>query len=187
MSKDDHRDQAVPSNRVSSLISRSFQWVFNKHQELLNFLWWDEVGRYDEKISRRLQHEAMLRGVNQSSAGIQVIENIEGKATALLQHISIMIALTSALLLLEDSGIVLTTVLALELLGYIWAALAALRCLLQVSTNDLYGLNARETEEVFELEAFKRELIFRHAHQCLVVLTVIFAFIFFAHLILGLV
>jgi hypothetical protein len=157
------------------------QRVFDLFQTRLNFLWRDENAPSTEEFSDRLAKEASLRQIEPQSAGIIYVEQIEAKATALLQHISMMIALTGIYFVFSNGSFVFTLLLTLEIVGYIWAALCCLRCLLQIATLQWKDFDAEGLRSAYELEAFKRELIYRHAMQVLVLLTIALAVIVVLH------
>lgn len=124
-----------------------------------------------------MDREALLLGIKRSEAVVRYVASIEGKATALLQHVSVMLALTIFYLAYSDGSGLLNFILVVEIVGYLWAALACLRCLLQVSTTEWMREErlARGLQTAYELEGMKREVIYRHAMQVLVALTIVLA------------
>lgn len=131
-----------------------------------------------------MQREADLRDVPISKIYTDYVSQIEVKAASLLQHISVMLALTSIYFATADAGLALRVFLTFEILAYLWAALACLRCLLQISTVQwMRGeeITIQEFDQAYSLEGLKREVIYRHAMQLLVVLTIMLAVAIVVH------
>lgn len=165
-------------NNISGPIEQKLlQAVFDWYNARLNFLWTYFDAPSEEEFATRMRREAEFRGVSQESAIVGYVAAIEAKSTSLLQHISVMLALTVFYFATIENSTALRLVLAFEILGYLWTALACLRCLLQISTTEwmrdekLVGA----FDEAFLLEGIKREVIYRHATQVLVFLTLILA------------
>lgn len=165
--------------RDESLLQRVYSYI----QRAFNFLWGDPKSSIENKdFESRLRQEARLRGLSFEAATLDYVKAIEFRAAALLQHISLMIALTGVYFLSAGGATALRVLLTVEIIGYLWAALCCLRCLLQVSTRQWAGYSDEAFRSVYELEGMKRELIYRHAFQVLVILTVGLVGIVVAHL-----
>lgn len=165
-------------------VLRLLQDNFDRFQYCLNFLWLNDDAPNARQFSERLNVEAKLRNESPSQAAAGYVEKIEGRASGLLQHVSLMIALTGVYFALSEDNIVLMIVLAAEIVGYLWAALCCLRCLLQISTSQWAGFDADAFRQAYELEGLKRELIYRHALQVLVFLTMMLVVIVALHALL---
>ncbi|QFT95959.1 hypothetical protein FIU85_01455 [Roseovarius sp. THAF8] len=162
-------------------VIRILQNVFDSFQQRLNFLWFDSGAPNGEDFDKRLKNEAELREESLSQATVGYVEKIEGRAAGLLQHVSLMIALTGVYFAMNEDNLLLMIVLAAEIIGYLWAALCCLRCLLQISTSQWAGFDADKFRNAYELEGLKRELIYRHALQVLVLLTIMLVIIVALH------
>lgn len=156
---------------------RALQWIFDWHQERLVFLWCYFDAPSSDDFALRMEKEAELLGIKRGEAVVRYVSAIEIRATALLQHISVMLALTIFYLAYSEGSKLLNFVLLIEVVGYLWAALACLRCLLQVSSAEWMRnkMLVNELVAAYELEALKREVIYRHAMQVLVALTLVLA------------
>lgn len=156
---------------AGNIIVVLLQRVFDRFQRTLNFLWSYEGLFSFEEFSNRMKEEASLRKLSYDQMVIGYVENIESKSEALLTHVSVMIALTGVYFAFSEHSFLLAMLLGAEIVGYIWAALCCLRCLMQLSTVDFLQHPEGTWIEGIELEGFKRELIYRHALQILVFFT----------------
>jgi len=159
--------------------SKSYlQKFFDLFQRSFNFLWHNQNTKIEiHDLQNRLEREAAIRKITIGEASFDYIQGIEHRAGALLQHVSLMIALTTVYFVFSEDIFVINTILSLEIIGYLWAALCCLRCILHVSTNDIKDFNDENIVFAYQIEGMKRELILRHALQVLVILTVILGII----------
>ena len=149
------------------------QTVFDRFQSTLNFLWLYESLFSHEEFVKRMHEEASLRDISYEQMVIKYVDRLDAPAEALLTHVSVMIALTGTYFVFSEHTLILTTLLGVEIVGYIWAALCCLRCLMQLGTRDYTQHPEGTWIEGILLEGFKRELIYRHSLQVLVFFTLL--------------
>ncbi len=144
----------------------------------------------DERLARSSKRDQRSK----LAIAWSILSRLESKASAYLQHISMMIAAIGLLL----AGFAETTlemmILVLELIGYLVLALGCIRCLYHVPGLEMSGfqphragetfLNKRE-EVIYVSEVAFREGVITFCTKWLWRLTIAFGVTVFGHIVIG--
>lgn len=179
--------EAIIINRNSKekegIFKNILKIIYDKYNTMLVFVYSDPNAKGFDEITKRINHDSRINGIDKNKSLMNYINSIENKSTALLQHISVMLALSIFLFsITQKQDLFMRSILIIEVFGYIWAALCCLRCLLQIRSSDISDYHdeyedLEELQSTYLIEAFKREYLYRHAMQVLVALTLLLSIV----------
>ena len=98
------------------------------------FFWYEATPDEIERVARALG-ERTSDSTPFGNRVEQAMARTETQAATLLTHVSVMIAVTGIFLAVEENGSAYRLILSLELTGYLFLAMLALRCLLRCETS----------------------------------------------------
>ena len=137
--------------------------------------------------------EILNRRINATNLGrkhgetlFSQIENVESKAGVLLTHISMMIAITGLMLAVGGKNACFETIIALELVAYLFLALFCIRAQYNFDNMDFLSIDeanpddsrsdrASVHERKFKSDIIYRERVFKFVVKSLYVLTFLLA------------
>ena len=138
----------------------------------------------ERELSRLLvEYNPLDEGYVQQS--LKILSRIEQKSSALLTHISMMVACIGILIGTYAEFWWEKLILSVELVGYLFIAIACIRCLLHVDRVDIERENIKrdDLKEIYISEVHYREKIFRMSFKWLIILTCFFAVTIVMHIV----